>query len=132
MRFIIVSFLIIFSLACDTTESNMGFSFAEHSFYVNKAWEQISEGEKETIITPLNEAKIERGYITSNQEYFHLVVLESIGTPTFYITPVSRFFDDETRIVAVSFNTTYDALLGPLTLLLIEEDGLLLGYLPRL
>ena len=132
MKWIVLFILLLGFVACDATESQIRISEVEQSFFVNKAWEQLSEGERETVTTTLSEASVERGYLTSEGNNFHLVKVDSYDMPILYITPLSRLFDDGTRVVAVTFNTTNDALTGPIIAILLEENGLLVGYLPRL
>jgi len=132
MKNFLIVLLLTGLIACDTTESKIGLSETERAFYSNKAWEQLAAVERESITTPVSEALTVGGYLTSDADNIHLVILEVLSHPITYITPFSRLFENGTRIVAVSFNTTDDALLGPITVLLLEENGLLVGFIPRL
>ena len=129
LRTILLFTISFFVLYC--SDSGTSFTENEKIMYRTAAFNYLSEEEKETIISNLNEAPVGNAKFSLNESGGPGIILEGTTATIPYITPMSSLMAEGTPLVTVTFNTTNDPLLGPIVVILLE-DATPIGFLPRL
>lgn len=108
-----------------------GFSDAEKNMYRAAAYNFLSDEEKESIISDWHDAPVNSGIFAQNEHGGPGIILEGSTDIIPYMTPMSSLMPEGTHLVTVTFNTSYDALLGPV-IIILSEDGVVVGTFLRM
>lgn len=124
---ILISFL--FLIGCSEDSDPLSSPGQKH--YRQVAYNYLSDEEKATIIN-WQKGKVEAGTYQSDNELFGFVVIES-GDKILFATNFSdvKLFEGQ-QLVAVTFNTTVDGLLGPIILIIEPSSEKVIGYVLRM
>lgn len=101
--------------------------------YREIAYNSLSQQSKETIIIDWKVGLVKQGVYKKEQEYgSHILELTS-GAKIYFFTEVgTKYLYDEYKLVAVSFKTKHDALLGPITIIVDPYLEIAIGSVGRL
>lgn len=94
------------------------------------AYASLSDTEKESLTISLEDAQVVRGYY-SNKNCTNGFVSMKGETKCFVLNDSNLKFRDSQTLGAVVFNTTDDALLGPLIVIVEPENNLVIGRVMR-
>ena len=120
--------LILFLFSC--SEESDFLSSYEQKHLRNIAYKSLSEEARSTIVNWQN-GKVEAGIYHSSDES-DFIVLDSKNEIPFMINSTDVKLIERQKLVAVTFNTTYDALLGPLILIIELREEKVIGLTPRM
>ena len=116
-----ISFLVLFIISCNN-EDNILNSF-DSANYRKIAYESLTPESKETLTVRTGKYKNENGS--------YIITIDDQNRWNFFITDLNTDLQSNQNLIAVTFSTTSDALLGPLTLIINPESKTVIGEVLR-
>lgn len=99
--------------------------------YREIAYASLSEGEKESLSKDWREADVIQGEY-GKDSIDNNIVINSENKMYFFLSDTTVNLSNNQVLVAVSFNTVNDALLGPITVIIDPRKETVIGYVGRL
>lgn len=99
--------------------------------YKEIAYNSLSEREKSTLTVDWQDAKIENGIYKKGQCENELIINDE-NRLCFFVNNENISLVEFQKLVAVIFNTTNDALLGPIIVIIDPEETRVIGGVGRL
>jgi len=123
-----ISFLVLFIISCNN-EDNILNSF-DSANYRKIAYESLTPESKETLTKCWCVAPVRTGKY-KNENGSHIITIDDQNRWNFFITDLNTDLQSNQNLIAVTFSTTSDALLGPLTLIINPESKTVIGEVLR-
>lgn len=128
----VIGFCVMFSCKDSVNNpSELNKRSGEEMFYRTAAYNSLNESQKATIISDWQSVPVFNGIYVPGEYGEPNILIEGQSSPLPYDTPLSRTFDEGTKLKLVTFQTENDALIGPITVIMLE-DGTVIGAFTRL
>ena len=123
--YLILSIVVIVIFGCEDNEKD-----ENELDYRSIAYESLSDNEKETLLEDWREAEVIEGIFKEDAcDYeFHG---QSMGRLCFFLIVQEIELTDNQNLIAVSFHTIHDALLGPIIIIIDPNTELVIGTVGR-
>ena len=99
--------------------------------YREIAYESLSNIEKDEINSDWEKADVKEGRYQSVNDA-HSVIIDSDNRLYFFLKDSNIRLGEFQILIVVSFNTIYDSLLGPITIIVEPKSEKVIGYVGRL
>jgi hypothetical protein len=99
--------------------------------YREIAYESLSENEKDEINSDWEKADVREGRYQSVNDS-HSIIFDSDNRLYFILKDSNIRLGEFQILIIVSFNTIYDSLLGPITVIIEPKSEKVIGYVGRL
>jgi len=126
--FISVILLSLFNSCSDGSNTLTPF---EETKYRTIAYNSLSDQEKATIISDWKYAPVKKGIYHLENENIHQLIFSSDDKLIFILNKEDLTLAENQKLVAVTFNTYADALLGPLIIIIDTRSNEVIGGVVR-
>ena len=122
--------ILLFLLSSCTENSNI-LSPEEADIFRQVAYNSLNERSKESIIGDWQSAPVNSGRYHSDRNS-NLIIIDSERSIPFILKDKQTELNEDQVLVAVTFNTTDDPLLGPITTIIDRNSRTIIGWVGRL
>ena len=127
-KYLIILFMSILFTSCSNTDDPLSPSYSSEELmeFRNIAWNDLSTSEIETVIISKEESIIQYATISSKDGIWYYKIDEK-NKCTFALTNSNIDFRNDQTFVIITINTSDDALLGPIVVILEPNSKQVFG-----